>query len=124
MASSSLGNDDVDTDESSKKKQTVCVVGAGISGLSAAYLLHQSNKFTVTVYESEPTAGGHALTHVKSKHAQNLDVDLGFQVFNLTTYPHLVGLFEELNVKHEQSDKIPQTQLTTGPPLKQHINKV
>ena len=107
MASSPLGNNNDDfnnENESSKKKQTVCVIGAGISGLSAAYLLHQSNAFAVTVYESEPTAGGHALTREKSKHAGELDVDLGFQVFNLTTYPHLVGLFEELRVKHEQSD--------------------
>ena len=81
MASSSLGNNNDDfnnENESSKKKQTVCVIGAGISGLSAAYLLHQSNAFAVTVYESEPTAGGHALTREKSKHAGELDVDLGF----------------------------------------------
>ena len=84
------------------EKHAVCIIGAGIAGLSTAFLLHQSNKFAVTVYESEPTAGGHALT-TSSKNARG-DIDLGFQVFNLTTYPHLVGLFEELNVKHEQSD--------------------
>ena len=83
------------------EKHTVCIIGAGIAGLSTAFLLHQSNKFAVTVYESEATAGGHALT-TSSKNARG-DIDLGFQVFNLTTYPHLVGLFEELNVKLEQS---------------------
>ena len=87
--------------ETSGEKHTVCINGAGIAGLSTAFLLHRSNS-AVTVYESEATAGGHALT-TSSKNARG-DIDLGFQVFNLTTYPHLVGLFEELHVKHEQSD--------------------
>jgi cyclopropane-fatty-acyl-phospholipid synthase len=82
-------------------KPRVCVIGAGISGLSTAYILHCKG-YEVTVYEEEDRAGGHALT--KFSDTAKADVDLGFQVFNLTTYAHLVGLFEELKVEHEQSD--------------------
>lgn len=54
----------------------------------------------VTLFESEAQCGGHTLTDDSSGYP----VDLGFQVFNLTTYPHLVGLLEELGVDTEPSE--------------------
>lgn len=54
----------------------------------------------MTLYESEATCGGHTLTDDSSGYP----VDLGFQVCNLTTYPHLMGLFESLGVDTEPSD--------------------
>ncbi|KAL4447595.1 hypothetical protein ABPG75_004814 [Micractinium tetrahymenae] len=81
------------------KGRRVAVVGSGIAGLSAAWLLH-SNGAKVTLFESEPTCGGHTLTDTSSGYP----VDLGFQVYNLTTYPHLVGLLEELGVETQPSD--------------------
>ena len=55
----------------------------------------------MTLFESESTCGGHTLTYTTSSgHA----VDLGFQVFNLTTYPHLQGFFEEIGIDSEPSD--------------------
>ncbi|PRW60674.1 cyclopropane-fatty-acyl-phospholipid synthase [Chlorella sorokiniana] len=77
----------------------VAVVGSGISGLSAAWLLHR-NGAKVTLFESEASCGGHTLTDTSS----GFPVDLGFQVYNLTTYPHLVGLFEELGVETQPSE--------------------
>ena len=62
--------------------------------------LTQRNGWKVTLYESEPTAGGHSLTDDSA----GFPVDLGFQVFNMTTYPHLVALFERLRVETEPSD--------------------
>lgn len=58
------------------------------------------NGAKVTLYESEPTFGGHTLTDDTS----GFPVDLGFQVFNLTTYPHMVGFLETLGVDTEPSD--------------------
>jgi len=57
------------------------------------------NGAKVTVFEKEDACGGHALTDESTKYP----VDLGFQVFNLTTYPNLVGMFEELGVESEPS---------------------
>lgn len=94
-------------------ERRVAVIGGGISGLAAAYLLTNDAKVAkvddddkpktkVTLFEAEPRLGGHALT-VHSPSAGG-NVDLGFQVFNLTTYPHLVGLFGALGVESESSD--------------------
>lgn len=54
----------------------------------------------MTLFESESTCGGHTLTDTTSGYP----IDLGFQVFNLTTYPHLQGLFETLGVDSEPSE--------------------
>ena len=62
--------------------------------------LFYRNGAKVTLYESEPTFGGHTLTDDSSGHP----VDLGFQVYNLTTYPNLVGFLEQLGVDTEPSD--------------------
>lgn len=83
----------------SMKKKRIAVVGSGVSGLSAAWLC-QRNGAHVTLYESDKMLGGHTLTDDSSGYP----VDLGFQVYNLTTYPHLVGFFEELGVETEPSE--------------------
>ncbi len=54
----------------------------------------------VTLYESEETIGGHTLTDDSS----GFPVDLGFQVFNLTTYPHMTAFLDALGVDSEPSD--------------------
>ncbi|GAX82389.1 hypothetical protein CEUSTIGMA_g9817.t1 [Chlamydomonas eustigma] len=83
----------------SYSSKDVAVIGSGISGLSAAWLLHR-NGANVTLYEKETTCGGHTLTDTTS----DFPVDLGFQVYNLTTYPNLVGFFEQLGVDTAPSD--------------------
>lgn len=64
-----------DAPEQKSMKNRVAVVGSGVAGLSAAYLMHRNGK-KVTLYESAPRCGGHALT-VDSTAGP---VDLGFQV--------------------------------------------
>jgi len=59
----------------SSNQNRVAVVGSGIAGLSAAYLMHRNGR-QVTLYEAAATCGGHALT-VDSTAGP---VDLGFQV--------------------------------------------
>jgi predicted NAD/FAD-binding protein len=80
----------------------IAVIGAGISGLGAAYLLSQ--KHEVDVYEKEPRLGGHARTTQVEEEGKTFGVDTGFLVFNHETYPLLTKLFKKLDVKIENSD--------------------
>jgi len=80
----------------------IAVLGAGISGLGAAYLLSQ--KHEVDLYEKEGRLGGHARTTMVKEEGRHFGVDTGFLVFNHETYPLLTKLFEALNVKIENSD--------------------
>ena len=70
----------------------ICVIGSGISGLSAAWLLAQ--RHSVTVFEADGRIGGHSHT----VDAGPVPVDTGFIVYNRQTYPNLVALFEHIGV--------------------------
>ena len=80
----------------------IAVIGAGISGLSAAYFL--SKKFKVDLFEQEDYFGGHSCTYDIKKEKKTIPVDLGFIVFNELTYPNLLNFFKELEVPFEKSD--------------------
>jgi len=80
----------------------IAVVGAGISGMSAAWLLSQRHQ--VTVYEAENRLGGHSHTVDADPGGGQLPVDMGFIVYNEPNYPNLVALFEHLGVPTEWSD--------------------
>jgi predicted NAD/FAD-binding protein len=73
--------------------RTVAVVGSGVSGLTAAFVLGRDRD--VTLFESDDRFGGHAHTHRVDEHA----VDSGFIVHNDRTYPLLRRLFAELDVE-------------------------
>lgn len=79
----------------------IAVVGAGISGMAAAHLLAADN--AVVLFEAENRLGGHARTVLAGKRGDQ-PVDTGFIVFNRVNYPHLVKLFETLNVPVTESD--------------------
>ncbi|MDD7964137.1 NAD(P)/FAD-dependent oxidoreductase [Actinomycetospora lemnae] len=79
-------------------RERVAVVGAGVSGLTAAYLLQR--RYEVTLFETEDRLGGHAHTHDVGA----LAVDTGFIVHNDVTYPHLLRLFAELGVATQDSE--------------------
>jgi predicted NAD/FAD-binding protein len=81
----------------------VAVVGSGISGLSAAYLLVQAGH-KVTLFESADYFGGHTHTVDVTLGGITFGVDTGFLVFNHKTYPNLVKLFDELNVETVATD--------------------
>lgn len=79
-------------------RPTVAVVGGGVSGLTAAFLLGRTHE--VTVFEVDSRLGGHAHTHdVRSALGSDLRVDSGFIVLNERTYPNLLRLFGELGVR-------------------------
>jgi len=81
----------------------IAVVGSGISGLSAAYYL--SKKHKVDLFEKENQFGGHANTlKVKYDINKEVDVDIGFMVFNEKTYPNLINFFSENKTEIEKSD--------------------
>ncbi|WP_296101508.1 NAD(P)/FAD-dependent oxidoreductase [uncultured Agrobacterium sp.] len=84
-------------------RRRVAVVGSGISGLSAAWLLDKS--CDVTLYESEGRPGGHANTVDVNRQGQSqIAVDTGFIVYNEKNYPNLVALFAYLGVPTVASD--------------------
>ncbi|WP_291295253.1 NAD(P)/FAD-dependent oxidoreductase [Elioraea sp.] len=83
-------------------RRSVAVIGAGISGLSAAWLLRTGAD--VTLYEAEPRLGGHADTQVIQLAGAEVAVDTGFIVYNTLNYHHLTGLFDHLGVETENSD--------------------
>lgn len=79
----------------------IAIIGGGISGLAAAWLL--SRRDSVTLYEAEPRLGGHARTVVAGKRGDQ-PVDTGFIVFNYANYPHLTRMFHELDVPVAKSN--------------------
>ena len=80
----------------------IAIIGTGISGLGAAYLLAPHND--VTVYEKNDYLGGHSRTINVSLGGIETPVDTGFIVFNDWNYPNLLGLFKHLNVPYQKSD--------------------
>jgi len=83
---------------SATPRPTAAVIGAGISGLTAAYLLQRTHH--VTLLESDRRLGGHAHTHEVDLGAHGTaSVDSGFIVLNDRTYPLLQRLFAELGVQ-------------------------
>jgi predicted NAD/FAD-binding protein len=80
----------------------IAIIGTGISGLGAAYML--SGRHDITVYEKAGRAGGHSRTVSVPFEECDILVDTGFIVFNDRNYPLLTGLFRALGVPHQKSD--------------------
>lgn len=78
------------------------IVGTGISGMVAAYLLHRDHD--LTIYEANDYIGGHTATvDVRVDNGQSLAVDTGFIVYNDRTYPNFVKLLKKLSVETQPS---------------------
>ena len=84
--------------DSTQARPTVAVIGGGVSGLTAAYLLQRTHH--VTLFEADTRVGGHAHTHEVTlpRSGGTAPVDSGFIVLNDRTYPLLRRLFAELDV--------------------------
>lgn len=77
----------------------IAIIGSGISGLAASWLLYKCHD--VTIFETDERIGGHANTVGCSGHPA---IDTGFIVYNDWTYPNLISLLEHLNVATDKSD--------------------
>ena len=86
----------------SQTKPRVAIIGSGISGLTAAYRLH--NDVEVTVFEQNDWVGGHTHTVDVTLDGQTYAVDTGFIVFNEWTYPRFLNLLSELGLVHQDTD--------------------
>lgn len=77
--------------------ERIAVVGSGVAGLTAAYVLSRGHR--VTLFEASSRLGGHAHTHTVSDiGGRETRVDSGFIVHNDRTYPYLQRLFRELGI--------------------------
>jgi len=82
---------------------SIAVIGGGISGITAAWLL--SRRHSVTLIEKEPQLGGHTHTHIlDSGPDAGTPIDMGFIVLNDRTYPTLLNLFDQWGVRIQNSD--------------------
>ncbi len=79
----------------------IAVIGGGISGMAAAWLLAPGQQ--VTLIEAAPRLGGHARTVIAGRRGDQ-PVDTGFIVFNRVNYPNLTAMFEALDVPVANSD--------------------
>ena len=83
-------------------RQKIAIIGSGIAGMSAAWLLAKAHD--VTVYEAEPRIGGHSHTVEAPSIMGPIGVDTGFIVYNAVNYPNLVALFDHLGVPTKASN--------------------
>ena len=85
------------------RRPSVAVIGAGVSGLTAAYLLSRTHD--VILFEAADRLGGHAHTHdVHGPDGRRHAVDSGFIVHNDRTYPWLRKLFGELGIQVRRTE--------------------
>ena len=80
----------------------IAVVGSGISGLSAAWLLSQTHD--VSLLEADERIGGHSNTVIAMTERGPVPVDTGFIVYNTPTYPNLTALFEHIGVETQPTE--------------------
>jgi hypothetical protein len=85
-----------------QERLRIAVIGTGISGLAAAWLLSQ--RHDVTLYERSERLGGHSNTVDVTMNETVIPVDTGFIVYNEQTYPNLTALFDHLKVPTEASE--------------------
>jgi uncharacterized protein len=79
------------------------VVGSGVAGLTTAYILQR--RYDVTLFEADRRLGGHAHTQeVNKAGGGTVRLDTGFIVHNERTYPQLLRLFGELDVRTQESE--------------------
>ena len=80
----------------------VGIIGAGVAGLTAAYLL--SEKYNITLIERNKRLGGHTNTISVKENGKKIGVDTGFIVLNDRNYTNFKKLLNKLEVKIRNTD--------------------
>jgi uncharacterized protein len=83
-------------------KKKIAIIGSGISGLTAGFLLHRLHD--ITLFEAAPELGGHTATVDVSHSGRNYAVDTGFIVFNDRTYPNFLKLLARIGVASQPAE--------------------
>jgi predicted NAD/FAD-binding protein len=79
----------------------IAIIGSGIAGLTCAWRL--AGHHQVTLFEAEPTVGGHTATVDVSTPQWTYAIDTGFIVYNDRTYPRFMGLLSELGISGQKT---------------------
>lgn len=79
-------------------RKRIAVVGSGVAGLSAAFLLSRSHE--VHIFEREDAVGMDA--HSLSAHGARMDIPL--RVFSESYYPNLCSIYKLVGVKYALAD--------------------
>jgi hypothetical protein len=74
-------------------REKIAIIGGGIAGLTAGYLLHPG--YDITLFEKSGRAGGNAFTLITD---QGDHVDIAAAVFGRTTYTNFLNLLTKLNI--------------------------
>ena len=85
-----------------RRNLNIAVVGGGIAGMSAAWLLNKRHQ--IKVFELNDYIGGHSNTVDVSSCGHLIPVDTGFIVYNEKNYPNLAALFKYLGVSTKPSE--------------------
>lgn len=88
--------------ESAEIKPRLAVIGAGLAGLSAAWLL--SKQYSVTLYERHQSAGMGVFTTDYHSNGLSTRIDIPLRIFTPSYYPSLFALYEYLDIEMESSD--------------------
>jgi predicted NAD/FAD-binding protein len=99
--------------DSNERRLKVAVVGGGIAGLSAAWLL--SSRHDVVLFEADGRLGGHAnTTEAPNASGAATPVDTGFIVYNEPNYPNFTALVDHLGVVSIPADMALSVSLDDG----------
>lgn len=79
----------------------IAIIGSGIAGLTCAWRL--AGHHQVTMFEAEPTVGGHTATVDVTTPQGTFAIDTGFIVYNDRTYPRFMGLLSELGINGQKA---------------------
>jgi len=79
----------------------IAIIGSGIAGMTCAWRLAGHHK--VTIFEAEPTPGGHTATVDVTMPQGTYAIDTGFIVYNDRTYPRFMGLLSELGIRGQKT---------------------
>ncbi|MGB7801728.1 NAD(P)/FAD-dependent oxidoreductase [Buttiauxella sp.] len=79
----------------------IAIIGSGIAGLTCAWRL--AGHHQVTLFEAQPSAGGHTATVDVKTPQGTYAIDTGFIVYNDRTYPRFMGLLSELGISGQKT---------------------